>query len=459
LLIRKGERRKMKSKYLLSMLLAVMLLVSVGPAFAFWHPPDEDLPCPTFVVVIDGVGMLEDDYRFNFTEPDYCFCTDVTVEVWILDVEDMFAYEFKMEWVEAYFTLTDWVVEDVWPSQWVVKPEATYDGSEPYHQAVSALAPSTGVTGDFKLATLTFHIINDACWAMDTNPKGRFKLLGLKASNSCSDPICLCDPYHGWWEFIPVQPTIFLDPPEEINCVVGETFDITVMVEDIVKMKSLHMNIYWLKNELWLEPGTFMDIISTTEDDVVLNDAIFPEVDTFTVSIVDHLDWTEMTIDIVLDCDLPLINGSFAALTITFTKEDPWYCGRQPEYSKENHEWDTDNATTPIAIWYGWFDVYCNDLDYIEFGDYFGWTGDEPEGYRGFAFHANSVFTFDPVPGDLNGDGEVNVADLAIICGYYGLTAPYTGMIWYYDIVDPFHIIDIFDVTVVAKNFGRTCPY
>jgi hypothetical protein len=291
---------------------------------------------------------------------------------------------------------------------------------------------------------------------MDVNPCGVFWLCCLKASNSCSDPIDLCDPYQGWWEFIPVQPEIYLVPDHEINCVVGETFDIDVMVENITKMKSLHLWIYWLKNEMYLEPGTWMPIISTTEDDVVLNEEIFPEVDTFTVTITDFMTETWLVIDIVLDCDLPLINGTFRALTITFTKEDPWWSGRQPEYFKENHEWDTDNATTPIAIWEGYFDVYCPDLDYIWFGDHWG----PHPGVRGWAIYGNSQFTFDPVPGDLNGDGVVDVTDLAIIAGYYGKAHPadWPYPVWYYDFVDD-NLIDIFDVTVVAKNFGRECAY
>ena len=446
-------------KYLLGLLLAVMLLVPIGSAVAFWHPPDDEpeVPCPTFAVVIDGVGFTTPDDRFNFTEPEYGFCTDVTVEIYLIDVEDLFAYEFKLWWNTVYFALTGWVVEEVWPSQFVVMPDATYDGSRPYHQAVSALAPSTGASGTFLLATLTFHIINDVCWTMD-DVLGCFELYGLKASNSCSDPIELCDPMHGYWRFIPVQPKIYFDPEEEINCVVGETFTMTIMVEDIVKMKSLHLWIYWYKNEMYKEPGVWMPIICTTEDDVVINEEVVPPeaVDTFTVTIVESLDVTELFIDLVIDCDWPLINGTFWIFEITFLKQDPWYSGRQPEYSKENHEWDTDNATTTICFWQGYFDVMCPDYAEIWFGEDFGdHTGD-----RWWAIYKCATFTFDPVPGDLNGDGVVDVTDLAIIASFYGMYHPddWDYPVWYYDFVDD-NLIDIFDVTVVAKNFGRSCPY
>jgi len=461
LLIRKGERRKMKYKYLLGILFTMMLLTSMGSALAFWHPPPDDKkpPCPTFVVVIEDEGMLTSTYRFNFTEPDYGFCSDVTVEVWILNVEDMFAYEFKLYWDEIYFKLTAWTVEDVWPSQFPVKPEATYDGSEPYHQAVSALAPSTGVTGDFKLATLTFHIINDVCWRQQ-EVLGRFKLDGLKASNSCSDPIPLCDPFHGWWKFIAVQPEIYIDPEDEVNCVVGETFVSTIWIKNIVKMKSIHFVLVWYGNVVGVyEPTVYRPIKCTTEDDIEINDDVFPEddIDTYTISLWAAADNSSfsLTIDLVMDCDFPLINGTFWAFKITWLKQDPWECGRQPVYTKHNHEWDTTNATTPQKFWDGYFDVMCPDLKNIWFGDTYG----DLTGVDWGAIQKGAKYTFDPVPGDLNGDGEVDVTDLAIIASFYGKTHPYTYPEWYYDFVDPFHIIDIFDVTVVAKNFGRSCPY
>lgn len=454
----------MKIKQLFGLLLAIMLLAQVGTALAFWHPPDDEepkLPCAAFSVVIDGVGMLNSSVngRFNMTEPDYGFCTDVTVEVWILDVEDLFAYEFKLNWEATYFELTSYTVEDVWPSQFVVKPDAAYDSSSPYHQAVSALAPSTGVNGYFKLATLIFHIVNDVCWEMD-DVLGRFNLYDLKASNSCSDCIELCGEFDGWYRMIPMQPHIYLTPEEEINCVVDETFTLTIMVEDIVKMKSIHLTLEWYKYLIYnATEWVANQIICTTPEDVVLNEDVLgpaDEFDSLTIATSEGWDWQQLSIDIVLDCDQPLVNGSFWLAEITFLKQDPWYCGFQPGYTKENHEWSTDNATTDILIWSGYFDVMCPGLVNIEFGEYLGY---DPTGLRGKATCAHSFYTFDPVPGDLNGDGVVDIVDLTIICGFYGQTDPYTYPAMYYDFVNPLNIIDIFDVTVVAKNFGRTCSY
>jgi len=69
-----------------------------------------------------------------------------------------------------------------------------------------------------------------------------------------------------------------------------------------------------------------------------------------------------------------------------------------------------------------------------------------------------------PVPGDLSGDGKVDIVDLTAIASKYGLTW-HCGMglakfraRYYYDF-NKDGIIDIFDIIVVSKNWERTCPF
>ena len=75
-------------------------------------------------------------------------------------------------------------------------------------------------------------------------------------------------------------------------------------------------------------------------------------------------------------------------------------------------------------------------------------------------------FTFMPVPGDLTGDGKVDIKDLTLIASKYCLkwtcTSPSNLKKWieryYYDFNKDGHI-DIFDIIVVSKNWERTCPF
>ena len=459
----------MKSKYLVGTLLCLMLLLPISSVAAFWHPPDEvpEEPCSWFGVTIEGVGTTATE-KFNFTEPEYHFCSDVTVEVWIFNVEDLYGYDFKLSWDTYYFALVDWQIEEVWEEQFVIRPLPTYDGSPWYHQAVIGVAPSPGVSGEaIKLATLTFHIENDVCWVAPNYVDGKFNLFELEARDSCTGLIPLCDEKDGYWEFWAMQPNVYIDPEEEINCVVGETFTMTVMVEDIVKMKSIGIDIWWYGHTiLYLDGRELLNL-----EEYVINEEVLPKAEWDPASYIVVTEGTlssHIEVYIKMDCDFPLINGTFWFMELTFKKKDPWYCGGQPQYEidTETHEITVENASTPIQIWMGAFDVVCNymqppSVDWIYFGDLYG----DHTGCCGYATYKGAMYTFDPVPGDLTGDGVVDLDDLMIIAGMYCNNFDLTGSwpyndpdfwLYYYDLNDSGHI-DISDVIIVAKNFGATC--
>jgi hypothetical protein len=64
-----------------------------------------------------------------------------------------------------------------------------------------------------------------------------------------------------------------------------------------------------------------------------------------------------------------------------------------------------------------------------------------------------NLYTFVPIPGDLNRDGIVDIVDLMIIASMYGKDNKY------YNFDNSLgDTIDIYDIVIVAKNFGRTTP-
>jgi hypothetical protein len=75
-----------------------------------------------------------------------------------------------------------------------------------------------------------------------------------------------------------------------------------------------------------------------------------------------------------------------------------------------------------------------------------------------------NLYTFMPVPGDLNRDGVVDIVDIMIIASMYGIKssdAAKWAVAKYYNFNNDGlskDIVDIFDIVVVAKNFGRTKP-
>jgi len=438
----------MKTKYLVAVLIAALLTT---PVLGFWHPPVEEPPCPYFGVQINGVEAPATD-PYIFQEPFDHYCQDVTVEVYILNVEDLYGYEFKLYWNTEYFTLTAWVVDLTWGADTViVKPELDYDGSPWYLQVATAKAIAIGVTGDFHLATLTFHIDNDPCYLDDTIT-GVFGLFDMKASNSCSGVIDLCDAMNAYWEFIPAQPAIYMEPADEVNWIVGDKFTLTIWVENVTKMHDFYFCIMWEGKHV-LPEDFYTALLCTTEEDVVFNPALFPAelIDTQTLHVVsppcdtryisDPIGFVEVGVVFENEYQINVTKDWF--VQITFTKCDPWFCGAQPLYEeKETHDWLLETGETDIWFYDAYFSVCCHDGDVIT---------------KSMIDIENAHYTFAPIPGDLDGDGHVYIDDIMIEIGYYGTVGWGTWAGYYYDL-NKDHIIDIYDIVIVAKNFCRREP-
>jgi len=447
----------MKYKALSMILLATILIT---PVFAFTHPPPDEepeLPCPTFGVKINGQWAYNISEPHEFKEPEDHFCTDFTVEVWALNMTDLYGYEFKLKWTTGYFKLESWVIEEVWSTQFIVANSTDYLSQ--FKLAVVAIAPSPGVNDNILIVTLTFHIYNDVCWPQGS-VCGEFEIVDLKASDSCTQPIPLCDSMPAYWKFIAKEPEVYIQPKEDINCVVGETVTYEVWVHNITKMKSLHFDLRWkgnhiinCKEDLWLQ------ILNLTE--VVINEDVFPEANRTSSVLIENICGQNKTfrvvVDIVMDCTYPLINGTVKAVDLIFKKKDPWWCGRQPNYTLvPPHSMVPDNASTPIWFEWGYIDVYCPNYREI-------WFGEDPQCHW-LASYNEAKFTFMPGPGDLTGDGEVDIKDLTLIASKYGLTwsccSPFHEWYgaYYYDL-NKDGVIDIFDMIVVSKNFGAECAF
>ena len=373
----------MKYKALFIILLAAML---VTPVFAFIHPPPPDVPCATFAVKINDTWAWNISDPYKFIEPEDSFCTEFHVQVLALNVTDMYGFEYKLNWDPTYFNLIGIAIEQVWADQLIVynKTDSTW------HKLVAvAKAPSPGANdpnGGILLCTYTFHIFNDVCWPQGFDT-GEFRITEHLMSDSCTTKIPLCTPVPAYWKFIAKHPEVYITPKEEINCIVGETVIYEVWVHNITKMKSLHFNLRWQGNHIKnCREDIWLKILNLTE--VIINEDVFPKANRITGDIkikqwptIASNKTSQVTVDIEMKCDFPLINGTVKAVDLIFKKMDPWWCGRQPEYTLiPPHDMTPDNATTPLWFQWGYIDVMCPELEYIQFGEY---PGDTPYLYYG----------------------------------------------------------------------------
>jgi hypothetical protein len=417
-----------------------------------------DQPCTRMRTLING------NLTWAFAEPVDGYCEDFHVTVHITNVTDMYAYEFKVTWNFNYINLVNWTVaSNIWAAQAIIFNGTT--AIDTYKQAVTALPPSTGVNGDFQLVDLVFHIQNDVCPNMPTVGPSPFNLVDAKVSNSCSGTIQLCTPVIATWTFKPVQPDAWISPADERNSIVGDKFTLSVLLKNTVKMTDFAVEIGWNQ---YLHTavdchltGLWSTLLTTDKDSVILNTDLFnasTAVITVHGPVCGNYSATNTIGDVYVTADtvgVPpmLFNGTHPSTTIwlfnvTFTKCDPWYCGAQPFYTATtDHDWRLENASTPIFFCQFLISSACGDIVPV---------------------YTDALYTFVPVPGDLDGSGHVDIADLMIEASYYGKTvscvitdapidSPPNAFTWFYDL-NRDGVIDIYDIVIVAKNLCRTVP-
>jgi len=102
---------------------------------------------------------------------------------------------------------------------------------------------------------------------------------------------------------------------------------------------------------------------------------------------------------------------------------------------------DTDAALPP-------YDVEIRRLGYLDVSTTFATNAD--------------VRTVYMVAGDVNDDNQINILDLSLIASLLGQPAPIGGTLEHFDFTGPGllpnGIIDITDLVLVARNYGRTGP-
>jgi hypothetical protein len=352
----------------------------------------------------------------------------IEVDVWILNVVDLYAYEFVLYFDPSWIKIVDNEVKSVHTADFVIAEEVD-NLMGTYTQAVTAIAPANGFNGSAAIANLWFHIEANPCW-----PAQEEVVLAIEGamSDSCTTEIEQCDPEFGYLKFKAIQPTIKMLPPKIQKWIVGDTFTVQIEVQDVVKMKSFHLEIYY-----------GVDQITTDEQNVWIKDFLPPP---YELTFIDTTTPGVIIIQAWIPCEKPAVNGTGEIVGITFTVLDPWG-GAIPDYEfVEPHDWMPQNCTQSIDI-AGFIDVYCPMYREMILHVDVAVKQPLPDDFPGEI----GVYFFTPIPGDLNYDGHVDIVDLSAIAAEYGTTDADMDL-------NGDGVVDIFDVVIVAKNFCRTEP-
>lgn len=485
----------------------MMILAAIPLAFAGTHPCEA-----TFEAKINEKSSWLGTNQLGVTlkEPTWGYCKYFNVTIYIEDVVDMYAFEFNLTWTNHgsglspndHFVLDSYeVFTDYWANAIVVQPDINYDlynVGDPatfwFKMVAAAIAPSTGFTGTAKVARLSFHIFNDVAWtAACGQVKTYFDFEDMKVSGSCSNDLAICTPLNGYLKFRAIQPSLYFVPNSEENDALPGKFTKTLWIKDITKMKSLCFNLTWNIGDVgdplgawnpydpyydYKWPQVIVEKVKILVTEPLMSYTILhgPDVDVVVGAGTVHVDtWLYVCFEIKDAPYASLMNGTFPLVAITFEKQDPWFCGRQPwYYFDQPHEVFTYPCITDFWFESGWIDVMCDlGKDYIYFGTIYGdtradynvaWNDhigfakyfDYLQGYAVGADFTSNIYMFTAIPGDLNLDGKVDITDVMIEASYYGADVHvYPNM--YYDLNGD-GVIDIYDIVIVTKNFGRTSP-
>jgi len=497
---------------ILALLMAAVFVLGFLPTLAIGITGD-----PEFAMTING--------EFSSVSAPIVFkglkkSTTFEVEILAWQVTDLYAYEFKVEWVVPatgpVITITDHEVKSIHENDFVIKEKA-FNPSKPYwgilngyyHQAVTAISPSEGFSGTAAVANLFFHIEVNPQYP--TNIPIELVFTVYKMSDSCGNDI---NPIaqSGFILLKAVAPIIKMLPPITINSVLGETFEVQLEIQNVVKMKSFHFLITWDDHQ-----------ITTDEQNVWIKDFLPPPYESLSITFVDdnvNDVYDGVEVDVVMPCEKDPIDGTGELMGIRFTTLDPWgtvwtqdntaawpdpYALERPAIPP--YDWVIEPKIDPYhKIWFPdkcWNEIFISgyiDKDdgtvYQDLCDYDSGVWIKPwyaDYYDKLCYdwdycetNAIGFYEFRPIPGDLNLDGHVDIEDLSAIAKVYGKTYGVTvrngwpyycdypldidPTEWYFSFADDlFHYfadfdlnfdftVDIFDVVIVAKNFCRTEP-
>lgn len=337
-------------------------------------------------------------------------CTTFEMEVVIANVTDLYGFDLKLTWNDTLLDLTAVEYQTnlnlIWTDWDVAMNEI---GAGWYRFIAHERTAEEGYTGDATLVNLTFHIKYGPCYIEEDYQLSTLIHFALvKLSDSNSTPICT-KVQDAKYTVHAVKPKLEIKPSEITISKFHETITVEVWLLNAMKVYDYAFNITY---------------------DTEILDAVNVEWGDFLPGPYSHkicnIDDTNGVIEIFVEetAEAPPAKGDGLLVTITFYHEIIVW--------KDCLGWDNLlNCTIGFDWWK--LSVRCPELHEI--------TGDLID-------ISNTEYSYIPIQGDVNSDGEVDIFDLRIVAAYYDQSQPEKCDL------NCDGIIDIFDLVYVATNFG-----
>jgi len=336
-----------------------------------------------------------------------------TIDVKVLNVEELYGFEFKLYWNTTLLDLIDAKITPPsdWGANYFIGMNQIIEDLGSYWLAVAATDPAPSFYGGTALAKLTFKTTYDPIFPNDVT--SILNLTDTELSDPEANPIPH-DVYDGEYWCYATKPKLKAEPQTYTAIVLGEEFTVEITIADVVNLYSFEFQLIYnttLLDATAIAMGSFLKspyrVVKQNIDDVT------------------GVIW----LSVESQMPAPSANGSGILTTITFKvswESGIWYKGYVPlqcDLHLNNTILKTDQSV-----------IIPHD------------TADP-------LIH----YVYMPIPGDLNSDRIVNIFDLRIVARAFG-SSPSASK-W-----DPRadlnrdDEINIYDLVLVAKNYGRTTP-
>lgn len=296
----------------------------------------------------------------------------------------------------------------IWGSNYFIAVNSTNEASGTYWLGVTQLPTAPTLNGNASLVTLTFKITYDPIYP--ENVTSLLHLTDTYLSDNLGNPIPHTD-MDGGFKIWSKEPEIYFDPPIKLVKKI-ESFNVTVKVAHAVNLYSYEIGVSWDPRSLQLVKFALGDFLQ------------YP---LHTYCFYYSKAGGYLQLGVTSDPPAPPANGTGALATLTFMSLP--------------YVWPDPDVNTTIAL-----DVEVNSL-----------VTNHGVSVQHSIDNAQTLVMMRPIPGDVNNDGHVDLVDLRLVARAIGTRPGDT----YWDPrcdLKRDGSINIFDLVLVSKNYGRTDP-
>jgi hypothetical protein len=322
--------------------------------------------------------------------------TIFTVNVTVANVSMLYGFQFKLRWNSILLNLTrvDMKIPTVWGTNYFSQYNLTADV---YSLFASARSPAPPFNGTTTLASFTFKSIYDPVYP--ENVTCSLALENVTIADPEPKPI-LCLVYSGNYSCYSVKPKILFSENEYIAKKVPTEFDAHVNITNVVNLSSFLFEFEY--------NTTLLSVQSVNVPSFSGNPTVFKG-------------WGNGKVFVNITGITPPTNGSFVLATVKFKVE-------------RGFVWSTQTSVINSTINFTVHELNGGAIEHEVF---------------------NGTYRYEPIKGDLNMDGAVELYDLIRTAQAFGSRSGDPGWDPDADLIRN-GIIDILDIIVVASNYGRT---